>query len=303
MNIYALGETLEEIDKKQAERADSILILTDTAQAAEAMELAKISYEGEINLAQIGFCKIENGQECMAGTLFIPRMVRTKEAYHRVLFFINGSNIVIVDDYDYAERIILRMKYRQMKQKMTKEHLMYQFLGQVIGKDLEMLGQYEKQLMNLEEKVMAGKTETFQNEIMPIRKELLILNGYYDQIMDMGKELEENESGFFAKKQLKYFGIIADRADRLMGKTAHLLAYAQQIRDVYQSKMDQVQNRNMQFLTVVSTIFYPLTLITGWYGMNFRNMPELEKGYPGVVVLSGIVVVVCIVIFKKKKIL
>ena len=58
----------------------------------------------------------------------------------------------------------------------------------------------------------------------------------------------------------------------------------------------------MQFLTVISTIFFPLTLIT-WFGMNFRNMPELANGYPGVIVLSLIVVIVCVVIFKKEDIL
>ena len=126
-----------------------------------------------------------------------------------------------------------------------------------------------------------------------------MLGQYEKQLMN----LEENENRFFVKKQLKYFGIIADRADRLMGKTNHLLAYAQQIRDAYYSQMDKVQNRNMQFLTAVSTIFYPLTLITGWYGMNFKNMPELENGYPGVIALSIIIVAVCIIIFKKKKIL
>ena len=117
------------------------------------------------------------------------------------------------------------------------------------------------------------------------------------------KELEENENGFFAKKRLKYFGIIADRADRLMGRTAHLLEYAKQVQDAYQAQVDAQQNRNMQFLTVISTIFFPLTLITGWYGMNFRNMPELENGYPGVVFLSLVVIAGCIFIFKKKKIL
>ena len=88
-----------------------------------------------------------------------------------------------------------------------------------------------------------------------------------------------------------------------MGRTGYLLEYAQQVRDTYQAQVDAVQNKNMQFLTVVSTIFFPLTLITGWYGMNFQNMPELEHGYPGVILLSLIVVAVCIIFFKKKKIL
>ena len=61
----------------------------------------------------------------------------------------------------------------------------------------------------------------------------------------------------------------------------------------------------MQFFTVVTTIFMPLTLIAGWYGMNFENMPELKSvyGYPAIIVLSGIIVVGLIVLFKKKKFL
>lgn len=121
--------------------------------------------------------------------------------------------------------------------------------------------------------------------------------------MDLGRELEEDENGFFEKKQKKYFGTISDRADRLMGRTVHLLEYATQVRDAYQSHVNAQQNKNMEFLTVISTIFFPLTLITGWYGMNFQNMPELKEGYPGVVALSIIVVIVCIIFFKRKKML
>ena len=78
---------------------------------------------------------------------------------------------------------------------------------------------------------MNGRDQNLQNDIMPVRRELLVLRGYYEELMDLGKELEEDENHFFAKKHLKYFGIITDRADRLMGKTSYLLEYAQQVRD------------------------------------------------------------------------
>ena len=83
-----------------------------------------------------------------------------------------------------------------------------------------------------------------------------------------------------------------------MSRTSHLLEYAQQVKEAYQAQIDARQNS-----TVISTIFFPLTLITGWYGMNFRDMPGLEDGYPFVVILSVIVIVGCIIIFKKKHIL
>ena len=88
-----------------------------------------------------------------------------------------------------------------------------------------------------------------------------------------------------------------------MGRTMYLLDYIGQVRDTYQGKVAEHQNDNMEFLTIISTIFFPLTLITGWYGMNFQNMPELERGYPGVILLSVVVVVSCIVVFKIKKII
>ena len=59
----------------------------------------------------------------------------------------------------------------------------------------------------------------------------------------------------------------------------------------------------MTILTIVTTVFMPLTLITGWYGMNFHNMPELKHGYPGVIILSVVVMITCIIIFKRKKML
>ena len=63
------------------------------------------------------------------------------------------------------------------------------------------------------------------------------------------------------------------------------------------------QNRTMTLLTVIATIFMPLTLITGWYGMNFHYMPELEYrwSYPAVFLVCLAIAVGCLVFFKKKK--
>ena len=59
----------------------------------------------------------------------------------------------------------------------------------------------------------------------------------------------------------------------------------------------------MTVLTVVTTVFMPLTLIVGWYGMNFKYMPELDSvwGYPAVIVVSLLIVVISLVFFKRKR--
>ena len=79
--------------------------------------------------------------------------------------------------------------------------------------------------------------------------------------------------------------------------------YTSQIREIYQQQLDVHQNIIMKFLTIVTTLFMPLTLIVGWYGMNFDYMPELryKYSYPIVFVLSCILIAIMCIVFKKKK--
>ena len=76
-----------------------------------------------------------------------------------------------------------------------------------------------------------------------------------------------------------------------------------QIRELYQSMQDARQNKIMGIITIVTSFFLPLTLITGWYGMNFVYMPELQwrYGYFVVIIISLVIVIAEIIYFKKKK--
>ena len=81
-----------------------------------------------------------------------------------------------------------------------------------------------------------------------------------------------------------------------------LREYASQISTEYQAQIDIAQNRIMKTLTIVTTVFLPLSLIAGWYGMNFAYMPELHWtfGYPAVILLSAVVVCICLYFFKRR---
>ncbi|MDO4554355.1 MAG: CorA family divalent cation transporter [Lachnospiraceae bacterium] len=301
--VLEFGEKLTDTSIEAIiEEKKPAIVVTTSKRARKVMEQLNLVYEGEIEISKVEFCKIETQQECLAGSLCIPKLLDILGSRYKMLFFINRMHIVIVNDDDFSERLIRRIQRRRTNQGDTKEKFLYNYILEFMNRDLEILVEYERKIMKIEEEVLLGRTDHFQETIMPLRRKILMLRGYYDELMDMGKELEENENLFFAKKQIIYFGTITDRADRLMGKTVHLLEYLQQVQDAYQSQIDAKQNSNMQFLTIISTIFFPLTLITSWYGMNFKNMPELESGYPGVICLSIIVLILCILLFKRKKI-
>ena len=290
------------LEEKQKKELRAVFVSTSDT-ALQALEIAGISYEGEIDLEDIEFCKVESQQKCICGNLHVPKLNDVLGEKIRMYFFVNRKNMVIIDDEGFAEKVIKRIIASRTKPGQSRERFLYNFCVKFMDEDLDNLGRYEKKIMNIEEEITDGDLDEVTEEIALLRKELLILREYYDEMHDFGKQLEENENNFFSGKNLAYFGTVSDRADRLLGRTMYLLDYIGQVRDTYQGKVAEHQNKNMEFLTIISTIFFPLTLITGWYGMNFDNMPELTHGYPFVICLSLIVIAVIIFIFKKRKIL
>lgn len=282
---------------------EEVVLLADTSEYRQAMELAHIDYEGELPLSGMTFCKIETYPDFFMGVLCVPKLLDLLGSKYKIQFLVNKKYIVIIDDSQLSIEMVERMEEGKNKLGSTKEQFLYRFFAQLLYRDLEILGKYENHIMAMEENVSKGRTRAFQQEITPLRRELLTLRGYYEELMDVGERLEENENEFFSKKGAGNFRIISQRAQRLMTKTVHLLEYAKQLRDAYQTQADAQQSQNMQFLTVISTIFFPLTLITGWFGMNFENMPFLKDGYPFVVGLSVVILILCILFFKRKRML
>ena len=182
---------------------------------------------------------------------------------------------------------------------------MYDFLELIIHNDLRTMQKYELELDSLEKEIMSNAETAHMERNNDIRGDIRDLRIHYEQLLDLGQELEENENGFFKEENLRYFHMFSSRVDRLYDSATHLRDYTIQLNDLYQSQLDVRQNRIMTVLTVVTTIFMPLTLIVGWYGMNFKYMPELESrlGYPVVIVLSIFIVVGSLIFFKIKKIL
>ncbi|MBQ6607724.1 MAG: magnesium transporter [Firmicutes bacterium] len=124
-----------------------------------------------------------------------------------------------------------------------------------------------------------------------------------EQIIDMTQELEENENGFFSEENLRYIHLFMNLMARRHDSTVSLREHTMQVRDLYNSQLDVRQNMTMTLLTVITTIFMPLTLIAGWYGMNFVHMSELawKWGYPVVIAVSVAIVIFCLILFRKKK--
>ncbi len=300
---YLIRETLEPCVSGDIYDAGVpfVAILTrDEWQMERGRYFAGIDMDTELRLSPNTRAVVN--YDSLTGSIAVPDKGIGEQVSGAFAFALDEKGVVFVDDTGMASRIIQNIAETKRWRMPGLERFIYDFLEQIIAPDLARLEQQEQSLDHLEEKILSGDAEKVLPLLNNIRGELLDLNLHYGQLMDLGQELEENENGFFAEENLRYFRLFSARAERLRDKVAALRDYTVQLRDLIQTRVDMKQNRIMTLLTVITTIFTPLTLITGWYGMNFRYMPELDSpwGYPLVIALSLSIVLGCLAWFKKK---
>lgn len=230
----------------------------------------------------------ENGEDCIA--IYIKRG----------LFLV----VDIRDSDGSTRRAFEAVLKRFPAATVTLEKLIFAFLDAMIEGDGKLLEDMEFSLSGLEEQILFNHAEDgFIGYLLGERRRLLLLRNYYEQLIDVGKALEENENDIFAEEDLRYFKIFTDKAERLERNVRSLREQLMQLREAYQSMLDIRLNRIMKIFTALSAVFLPLNFITGWYGMNFKSMPELgwSRGYPYVITLAILVALVCILLFRRKK--
>ena len=187
--------------------------------------------------------------------------------------------------------------------KPSLERFLYDFLEQIVEDDLPIMERYEEELVRIEDAILNSRGEGDLGRVIEIHNDIRKLLVHYEQVIDMTQEFEENENGFFIEENLRYIHLFMNLMARRRDSAASLRDHTIQVRDLHHAQLEVRQNRIMTLLTVITTIFMPLTLIVGWYGMNFRYMPELEWrfGYLAVIIVSVAVVIFCLIFFKKKK--
>ena len=238
----------------------------------------------------------------ITGSFAIPYEDDGNIDYKKFAFVIDEDSIIFIDKGTVVADIIGRISQTRKWRMPSLERFIYDFLEEIISADLTLLESYEKQLAETD-KAVNNKEDINLESVNIIRDHLRVLRTHYDRLIDLAQELEENENEFFKEEDIRYFSLFSKRAGRLFDMSNALVDYTTQIRDDYEACLADKQNHIMTILTVVTTIFSPLTLITGWYGMNFKYMPELNSqyAYPAVFVVSLLIAILSLLYFKHKK--
>jgi magnesium transporter len=167
------------------------------------------------------------------------------------------------------------------------DYLAYALLDAVVDGFFPVLEQLGERLEDLEETVMDGR-HTRSRDIHQIKRELLTVRRAIWPQRDVVNVLLREESPFIGKEARVYLRDTYDHTVQVMDMVETFREIASGLMDLYLSSVSNRMNEIMKVLTILSTIFLPITFIAGVYGMNFDtaaspyNMPELKwrYGYP-----------------------
>lgn len=218
-----------------------------------------------------------------------------------------GQNFVLSfreQKSDIFEPIVERIKSgKGFIRKAGADYLAYALLDAVVDRYFVVLEKREEEIDALEEEVVINATPRTLQRIHKLRRELIFLRKAILPFRSVIAELERGESPFFEKTSRIYLRDIYDHTIHIIDTLETFRDLATGLLDIYLSSVSNRMNSVMRVLTVIATIFMPLTFLAGVYGMNFKHMPELEWrwGYPAVLLLMATVGISMQVYFRKKK--
>lgn len=301
---YLIKSSLTECTEEEMHNSNcqyvAVLTFDEWKQRQSSFDMG---IELDLNQDDIHNTKAEVNYDSLTGTFSVPSRRNISGPDYQYAFALDEKGIVFIDSTGVVKKILRKIERTKKWRVPCMERFIYDFLETIINRDLTLLESYEKELDSIEDDMMDESTETGLTRVNEIRSDLRELRIHYEQLIDLGQELSENENNFFKPENTRYFRLFTDRVIRLHDTATSLRDFTMQLRDMYHTQIDVKQNRIMTLLTVVTTIFMPLTLIVGWYGMNFRYMPELNTkwGYPVVIIVSALIIVGSLLFFKKKK--
>lgn len=218
-----------------------------------------------------------------------------------------GQNFVISfqeKEGDVFEPIRERIRKNKGRiRKMGADYLAYALVDSVVDNYFTILEKIGERIEFLEEELVENPSTQTLQEIHRLKRELIFLRKSIWPLREVISGLERGESSLIKESTGIYLRDVYDHTIQVIDTVETFRDMISGILDVYLSSISNKMNEVMKVLTIIATIFIPLTFLAGIYGMNFRYIPELEwhGGYFAVLCLMVIIGIGLVIYFKKKK--
>ncbi len=218
-----------------------------------------------------------------------------------------GSNFVIsfqetVGDVFESIRDRIRNSKGRIR-KMGADYLMYSLLDAIVDGYFAILESFGETIESLEEDLVDNPSKSIIHQIHRLKREMIFLRKSVWPLRELISSLERSESKLICESTDAYLRDVYDHTIQVIDTVESYRDTVASMLDLYISSLSMRMNEVMKVLTIIATIFIPLTFIAGVYGMNFHNMPELQwkYGYPVILLVMAAVSIGMLYYFKRKK--
>lgn len=183
------------------------------------------------------------------------------------------------------------------------DYLVYRLIDSVVDNYFIIIEKIEERVEDLEEAIIADEDGDHMLSIQHMKREIITLKRALLPLREAVSGLEKGVTDLVDPENEKYFRDVYDHLIQIADNLETNREVLSGLMDMHVANMSNRMNQVMKVLTVIASLFIPLTFIAGIYGMNFENMPELhwKYGYFGAWGLMITVFVLMLIFFKRKK--
>ena len=202
------------------------------------------------------------------------------------------------------DQVLVRIRNDQGRhRRMGADYLAYTLMDAVVDQYFSVLEGLGERIEDMEEEVVSRPEPQTLQTIHQLKRDLIFLRRSVWPLREVITAVGRGESGLVEDATRLYLRDVYDHAVQVIDIIEAFRDMTAGMLDIYLSSLSNRMNEVMKVLTLIATIFMPLTVIVGLYGMNFKFMPELEWrwGYPAVLLLMALVAGFMVLFFKRKR--
>jgi magnesium transporter len=187
--------------------------------------------------------------------------------------------------------------------KMGADYLAYSLLDAIVDSYFVVLEKFGEKMEEIEEELVTDPEPETLQDIHILKREMIYIRKSVWPLREVVNALERGESPLITSSTKVYLRDVYDHTIQVIDTVETFRDLLSGMLDLYLSSISNRMNEVMKVLTIIATIFIPLTFIAGLYGMNFINMPELKWywGYPAAILSMVIVALLMVIYFRRKK--
>jgi magnesium transporter len=227
--------------------------------------------------------KTEEFEDYLFVTLKMLYRIEGASIDYEQISFVLGKNFLLTfqekegDLFDgFRERI--RLDQGRVRKKGA-DYLLYRLIDIIVDNYYNVLDNIGEYIERAEENIRKDSDNTTFQKIQQLKKELIYLHKALYPLRDALGKLVKDESNFIREENTQYFSDVYDHVIHIIDSLDTYRDLTSSLVDIYINTQNTKLNEVIRLLTIISTIFIPLTFIVGVYGMNFDNLPELHWRY------------------------